>query len=72
MLSFSILLFIKGGWFYILDVGDKIGDMLLIEDLGRRYGHGYFKVKCTVCGHTRECGDSNISQAGIYHDIHVC
>ena len=72
MLSFSILLFIKGGWLYILNVGDKIGDMLLIEGLGRRYGHRYFKVKCTVCGHIRECGDNNISHAGIYHDIHVC
>lgn len=46
--------------------------MKLIEELGRKYGHRYFKVQCLVCGHIRECGDNNISHAGIYHDIHVC
>ena len=55
-----------------MQVGDKIGDMIIIKELPRIYNHKRFKIQCSICGHIRECSDNNLMKKGNKHSLYTC
>lgn len=51
---------------------ERLGDMIILKHLGRKYNQERVLVKCAICGKEREVSLSNLKKAGQYHTINTC
>ena len=48
------------------------GDYEVIEMLGRKGNNRYYKLKCKICGHIKECSQSNLQKQDNSHSPRNC
>lgn len=48
------------------------GDYRVIAKLGRRNNNQYYRLKCVVCGHEKECGATNLLKQDNHHSKLNC
>ena len=48
------------------------GDYEVLEVLGRKNNNQYYKLKCKICGHIKECGQSNLQRQDNSHSQRNC
>ena len=53
-------------------INKRFGDYIVLEDLGRRNNNRYYRVKCTVCGHEKECSINNLRKQNNTHSKFNC
>ena len=56
----------------MVHIGEIYDDYEVIADVGRRNNQRYFKMKCRICGHEKECGSSNIRRQNNSHNWNNC